>query len=318
MKTNKNSRKRKVSLFLGGGIVAAFLLFLTACIPQKEKFVNTFQIYYVNNEETGVLTRDYQTNSTEAGELAEELLSQLSKVSEKLEYRSPLAGNFSLLDYKIAEDQIILSFNDRYREQPIITETLVRAALVRTLTQIKGIQYVSILIRSDPLLDSMGNMVGVMSGDMFIDDAGKEINAYDKIKLRLYWGNESGDGLVGVTRSGVVYNSNVAMEKMVVEHLIAGPLAEENAYATMHPDTKVIGTTVKDGTCYVNLSDSFLSQLDQVSADVTIYSITNSLVELPNVNKVQISVNGNAHVIFKESVDLSRVFERNLDIVKMR
>ena len=73
--------------------------------------------------------------------------------------------------------------------------------------------------------------------------------------------------------------------------------------------------TVKDGTCYVNLSNEFLSQPYNVASDVTIYSITNSLVELSNVNRVQISVNGETNISYRENMSLNNVFERNLDIL---
>ena len=53
-----------------------------------------------------------------------------------------------------------------------------------------------------------------------------------------------------------------------------------------------------------------------VTSDVTIYSITNSLVELSNVNKVQISINGNINVTYRENTSLSTVFERNLELVE--
>ena len=52
-----------------------------------------------------------------------------------------------------------------------------------------------------------------------------------------------------------------------------------------------------------------------MTSDVTIYSITNSLVELPNVNKVQISVNGETNLFYRENVNLATVFERNLDLL---
>lgn len=295
------------------GTAMICLLLLEAC-GQREEFANTFKIYYVNNNETGILSEEYGTNSSETQALVEELLEKLGTIPEKLEYKAPLASGFSLLNYTISEGQIILNFDDHYKEQPVTTEILMRAALVKTLTQIKDINHVSILIRSDPLIDSVGNIVGVMTADMFIDNAGKEINTDEKIKLRLYFGDETGDKLIAVSRNEV-YNSNVAIERLVVEKLIAGPVAGEEAYAAINPNTKMLGTTIKDGTCYVNLDSMFLTQLTNVDANVTIYSIVNSLVELPNVNKVQILVDGTTNVVFKESVNLATVFERNLDIV---
>ena len=64
----------------------------------------------------------------------------------------------------------------------------------------------------------------------------------------------------------------------------------------------MLGVTVKDGTCYVNLDNGFLTQTYNVSAEVQIYSIVNSLVELSNINKVQIAVNGNTDMIFREKI----------------
>ena len=112
----------------------------------------------------------------------------------------------------------------------------------------------------------------------------------------------------------VVYNSNIALEKLVVEKLIEGPKAT-GSYPTINPATKIVSVTVKDGICYVNLDESFQNQPYNVSSDVTIYSITNSLVELSNVNKVQISINGKTDVSYRENVSLNNVFERNLDLL---
>ena len=66
----------------------------------------------------------------------------------------------------------------------------------------------------------------------------------------------------------------------------------------------------KDGICYVNLDDNFLMVVNNVSIDSAIYSITNSLVELSNINKVQILVNGEVPASFTNPY-----YERNLDIV---
>ena len=66
----------------------------------------------------------------------------------------------------------------------------------------------------------------------------------------------------------------------------------------------------------MDLDNMFLTQIYNVTPEVTIYSITNSLVELPNINKVQISVNGDTSVSYKENMSLSTVFERNLELVE--
>ena len=84
----------------------------------------------------------------------------------------------------------------------------------------------------------------------------------------------------------------------------------------LDPNIKINTVTVRDGVCYVNLDGTFLSQTTNVSADVVIYSIVNSLVELSDINKVQFSVNGESEVTFKETMPLSEIYGRNLDILE--
>lgn len=292
------------------------LILLPSCKKkQEEQTGRVYYIYCVNNEETGIVSHEYQTETMERNILLEELLQQLSLASDKLQYKAPLAGSFSLLGYSITEEQLVLNFSEEYRKQPATTEVLVRAAIVRTLSQIDGVAHISFQVKEEPLTDLFGNVVGVMNADTFIDNDGNEINTYEKVKLTLYFANESGDKLRKVSRN-VVFNSNISMERLVVEQLLAGPAKGENGYPTINPATKIQSVTVKDGTCYVNLDGSFLIQPYKVTSDVTVYSITNSLAELSNVNKVQITIDSTTDKELKDNVPLSTVFERNLEIVE--
>ena len=63
----------------------------------------------------------------------------------------------------------------------------------------------------------------------------------------------------------------------------------------------------------MNLDEGFLNQNYEIEEGVVIYSIVNSLAELPNVNKVQISVNGDTKLTYREEFSLGTVYERNLD-----
>ena len=134
------------------------------------------------------------------------------------------------------------------------------------------------------------------------------------MKLKLFFANEAGDGLVEIVKP-VEYNSNISMEKLVVEYLVKGPDTED-AFPVINPATKILGVTVKDGICYVNVDENFMTQIYNVTADVVIYSIVNSLVELSNVNKVQIAVNGKTDIVFRETFNLVNLYERNLELIK--
>ncbi len=244
----------------------------------------------------------------------EEMLDELARIPEKMEYETPLASEISVRQHTMDNGLLTLDFDESYKKLRGVREILIRASIVRTMTQLPGVERVAFTVKGEQLTDGTGAAVGIMTADSFIENAGNEINAYEKVNLRLYFANETGDRLVEENRRNVVYNSNISLEKLVVEKLVEGPAAE-GAYPTVNPMTKIISVTVQDGTCYVNLNNDFLSQPYNVASDVTIYSITNSLVELPNVNRVQISINGETNLSYRENMSLNTVYERNLDIL---
>ncbi len=301
----------KKRFWLLGVVFALFLL--AGCSKTEVEDPNKMSVYYVSNSETKIEAHDYSLQATEAAEQVEELLALLGTAPIKKEYKPPLTFGFQVLDYRLTDGKLLLNMDENYREMTVTQEVLVRAAIVRTLTQLPEVSFVAFRVNNEQLYDSLGKMVGWMNADQFIENEGNEINTYEEVTLKLYFANEAGEGLI-VTNRTKEYNTNISLEKLVVEELIKGPNAE-GIYPTINPDTKVANVMLKDNICYVNLDENFLNQIYTVSPEVTIYSIVNSLIELPNVNKVQILVNGETDVLYREKYDLDTYFERNLDIV---
>ena len=305
-------------------ILAVVVLLVTAglcaCGRGKQEGSYSYQIYYVNKEGTCVVSEEYvtDTSSEDKEELLQEFIGLLKDTSDRPEYLSPLSDSYQ--GYALNEGQVNLDFSEDYAKQGHIVEVLGRAAVVRTVTQIDGIDTVTFSVQGEALVDAIGIPVGAMTADSFIDNAGTEINAYVDTEFRLYFANETGDALTEVSRN-VIYNSNISMEQQVVEELIKGPRQDDVAgyeagYPTVNPAVTILSVTVRDRVCYVNLSEEFLTPVYDVTSQVALYSIVNSLVELPGVNKVQISIDGNTDVTFRDSVSLTTVFERDLDIIE--
>ena len=289
------------------------LLFgVTAC-QKEETGENTMSVYYVNNAETKLEKHPYSLQATETEEQLEELFTALSTGSLKQEYKPPLMYGFSIIAYELNDEKLMLHMDDKYRDLSVIQEVLVRAAIVRTLTQLPDVSFVAIRINDEPLYDAVGKMVGWMNADQFIENAGNEINTYQEVQLKLYFASANGDRLIETTRTKE-YNTNISLEKLIVEELIKGPNGD-GIFPTINPDTKVANVTVKDNICYVSLDENFLTQIYPVTPEATIYSIVNSLTSLSNVKKVQILLNGETDILYREKLDLGTYFERNMEII---
>ena len=294
-----------------GSMLAFFcLLVMTACRQESLDGENVYQVYYVSNSETKVEMHAHEMQTYDTKDQLQELVDCLSANPEKLEYKAPFGMGFQVLDMKLEEGNLLIDVDAAYKELPAMTEVLVRAAVVRTLTQLPDVKLVMITVEGNQLYDKNGNTVSWMSADQFIDNDGNEINTYELARVRLYFAGESGADLIAAVREKH-YSTNVLMERFVVEELIAGPSGQiEGLFPSINPNTKIINVMTKDGNCNVNLDENFLTVVNNVSTDVSIYSIVNSLVELSNINKVQILINGEVPSSFSSST-----FERNLDIV---
>lgn len=299
-----------ISAVWAGLVYVCCAFALAACGEEDQMGENTRLVYYVSNSETKVeLHMHEMTADTLQGQI-QELLECLAATPEKLEYKAPLAMGFQVLSTRQEEGTLQLDMDAGYLELPPITEVLVRAAIVRTMTQLDDISYVGITVEGNQLYDSAGSPVGRMNAEQFIDNDGNEINTYELARVRLYFAAEDGEHLISANREKY-YSTSMPLERFVVEELIAGPSGQvEGLYPSVNPSTKIVNVTTRDGICYVNLDDSFLAIVNNVPTEISIYAIVDSLVELSNINKVQILINGEVPATFSAAT-----FERNLDIV---
>lgn len=291
-------------------------LLLAAC-GKKENTIDgemeLIKVYFLNTDETKISSQEMTIPAGESIDEITSIVTILQQDTNDAKIKSPIAGNMVLLSCNLDEGKIYLNFDEGYRALSKTTEVLTRAALVRTFCQVEGATSVVIQVEGENLTDSAGNLIGEMTADAFIDNEGKEINTYEEATLKLYFTNETGDGLVAVERV-IGYNSNISLEKLVMEQLIGGPNLD-GVYPTVNSSTKVISVTVADRVCYVNLDENFLTQVNNVTAEVSVFSIVNSLIELPDVRRVQISVNGETEILVREMISLDTIFERNSGLI---
>lgn len=298
--------------------VLCLLVLLSAAGCQKREEESAYHIEYLNKEKDRIIEVDYEPKTSDTDntdEMIREFLEVLSSESDNVEYRKPIPNDVEVISYVLDGVLLMLNFDADYNKMSAVEEVLCRAAVVRTMTQIKGVDCVSFSVADTPLTDAKGTIVGSMNQDSFIENPGEQINSIQDATLTLYFSNENGDRLIKETREEVYYSSNVSLEKLVMEQLLEGPQAG-GAKSALPEGTKLISVSVVDGVCYVSLDETFKNQDYKTNEAVVIYSIVNSLTELPTINKVQISVNGDTSGVYRDHFSLSDMYERNLDFVE--
>lgn len=295
-------------------LLLAIPLLMVGCRKQQQMDESGYRIWYINQDETCLKYENKELQSKNEEGLLREMMEVMRETPTDDELKPVIPEDVKLLDFDFEHNQLYLDFSPEYKKMPKVYEVLCRAAIVRTLGQIDGVEYVDFQVNGEPLTDLEGKEIGLMNEDQFIENAGEEINAYKTADLTLYFANKAGDKLVG-QRVAMEYNSNISLEKLIVEQLIAGP-PFEGAYPTIPSETKLLNISIKDNICYVNLDEGFLGTGYNVIESIPVYSIVNSLIENTDAQKVQISINGETNRMFRESINFDTIFEKNEGLIE--
>lgn len=296
------------------------VLFLMICLQgcgKSNADRAVFTVYYLNAEKNALELRKTELKSeTEYGR-AEELLDILGTEPEEEGLHAPISG-FSRKEFSIDNNTLIVDFTRGYRNLDVITEKLVRAAIVRTLCEISDVKRVTIKVNGALLVDERGNKSENMVAEQFIYNSGKEMLNFERTRLHLYFATEDGKSLVKTARD-IVYNGNIPMDRLVVEQVIKGPKANFS-YAAVNENTKVINVVSRDYICTVTLDKTFLTNPYNVTPEVALYSIVNSLTELSSIKQVQIIIEGEEAPLFMDKYVLNseNLLQSNSKIVKVK
>ena len=291
---------------------------MTGCGEKTDKQLMSYQVFYINSDGSGLTGKTYQLKDAKQDlvSVIKELIIRLQTPQEE-SLKSPIDEGIQVVD-QIKENQLSVYFSAGYNNKSGLDEILSRAAIVKTLCQIQEIEYVEFYVEDQPLMLS-GNAVGLMSQESFVD----ELNPQDQKQSKetvLYFANKQGNRLKKIT-TDITYNAVEPIARLLVEQLIAGVSSIQNIDETklqsaVPSKTTLNNLTIRDNICYLDLSRDFEQQDPNVSSEVIVYSIVDTLCELPEVTKVQFSVDGEQKEKYGDLEGFNKPLERNLDLLE--
>lgn len=291
-------------------LIVVLALTMIGCGSVKEKKQAKFSLYYIDKSGNKILSREYDPAETEAHKLVPELLEELS---DKNNSQSAVPKNVTVNGFDLTDGIATVDFNENYNEMSRQREVLCRAAVVLTLSQIPSVEYVAFTINDYPYRKKDGTFAGAMKASDFVADLGGGTNTFAKADFTLYFANEDGTKLKEYKLSDAKYGEKTK-EQFIIEQLIKGP-TKEGYTATLSPKLKVISIVTANNICYVDFAENFSTEQSNVGNDLVIYSIVDSLSELNDIHKVQISINGDSALKYHDDIPLNEPFIRNLDLL---
>ena len=253
----------------------------------------SLKLYFADENDRYLLTELRQVIPTDPATEAEYLVNQLIAGPREADRYPAIPNETSLLGIAVSDGLCTVNFSAAFLDDRPHTEAgewMTVYSVVNTLTQLEDIDQVLLLcqgetipyyryMRLDQPLRALESLEGPVRYNM---------NEYD---ATIYLGSWSRDYLAALPvrlRQTMAYS---------LEELLLQTMQEYQApvgYEILLPEgTRVLSVDTTDGCCYLDLSQEFArDQEDSASQRLRINALVASLCSLPDVEAVQLSVEG--------------------------
>jgi len=270
-------------------------------------------LYFPTNDNEAVI-KEIRELSVKDGEVANAAVMALLEGPKDSSLRNAFPEGTKLLSIKIEGNTATVDFSKQFNQVGgSVAEIVERVSLVNTLTDIKGIEKVKILIEGKDLIGPSGFPLGELKKTE-LDAQGKPVPGETRT-FTLYFGSPDADAVKAEKRD-VVYPKGEDLVKVIFDELAKGP-GTQGLIPSIPEGTRLMSVDKKDGVCSINLSKEFIDNQTGGSAGeaITIYSIVNSLTELPGIDKVQFLIEGQVREYYTHA-EFSEPFPRNESFIQ--
>lgn len=317
----KNNRRIKI---FGGLIVLCLIVYIFTAFffrDNENGDMLSVTVYFLNKTTNRIEQEERLVPIGENHEVAGSVLNLIYEGPHNKNLSKTIPDNVRILEQpRLIGNKAVfeLEFSPEYYEMDEISEAFFRASFVWTMTSLHFINDVHIYVDGQELVNSTGDPLGLLNREnVVINPQISPVRVQSRL-VKLYFIDQESQQLVAEERN-ITYPDQYP-DKYIIEQLIKGPTTD-GLSPTIPPETKIRDVKREDtGTCYVNLSSDFITKHGGGAQmeNLTVYSIVNSLTELSGINKVQFMIESASVSEFKGTVDLSKTFEKNEDLILER
>ena len=182
---------RRVEAVLTAILMLVMPVLLTGCGAEKK---SNHVVYYMNNSGNKLVEKyvDIDENLSQY-DMANEFIRLMNEVQKQDDYNVIKPDNVEITDCSIQNSVINIYFSKEYNDMGNARKILLRAAIVKTLTQIPDIRYIKFYVDGKDATYEDGTVIGIMGVDDFVDDSNEMFESVEWKTIDLYYANKLGD-----------------------------------------------------------------------------------------------------------------------------
>lgn len=247
-------------------------------------------VYYTDRQRRYLIAEEISVSLATEDDVVACLIDALLAPPENSTLYSALPEDTRLLDYSIDDGTCTINFSGEFERgawSRVEAQRLTLLAVVNTLTQLEEIHQVEFCTEGNLLVQYQ---VLSISGPFLRDESaiGPVRTGMNEFDATIYLSNGTEQYLAAVPIR-VRQNSGISQAELVVQALL--DYEDTNGfYSTIPEGTKLNNIQLRNGICYVDLSEEFLASEDHLLRSV--HSIVASVCALEDVYSAQITVDG--------------------------
>ena len=290
--------------------VLLIVVFLFYLFPKKEEYalatpvnkqINAkFHDIFLIDKNNYLSKTIIQVNAKNNNKLVEELIEIMikdGKYQDKIPngFQAILPPNTRLLDKQINENVLVLNFNNDLLDTSKEMEEKIIESIIYTMTSIKGIDIVNINIEGNPLTKLKKSNILLeknLKRDFGINKIYDITDLKDVTKIIIYYTSKTNNDYTYYIPVTKYINTNKDKIKIIIDELTSKISYESNLMSYLNSNAKLLDYSLNDDVIDLNFNEYlFDNDKDQKVLEEVIYSISYSIEDNLNINKVNFYVN---------------------------
>jgi hypothetical protein len=147
------------------------------------------------------------------------------------------------------------------------------------------------LVKKDGETSPLADWIGGAGGTAQEETIPAISNQGDGKTVSLYFPDSSGKALIKEERT---LPKTLSLARETVNQWLRGPAVQGSSQAAVDPSTTLVDISIKEGVATVDLSREFTQVYGNVTPEVTVYGLVNTLTQFPTVREVKLRIEGKA------------------------
>ncbi len=307
-------KKKTIAIAVAAAVLlslAGFFAYQFTHDPNDFRVV--LDLYFLNTRSSSIAAEEREIHFSRPEELPGAVVAELIEGPSSAD-EGVIPENTELLSLvSDGRGGLTVDFSSEFYSGDSSRDIMAVYSVIKSLCGINNIQRVMVTVNGEAVKAPDGSEIGFLTSDDI--NISTETASSDSRSVTLYFTDTSGSMLLKEVRT-VQVTDRQPVEQYIINELIKGPYDETNLAGILSADTVVASVETTDNICFVNFRANFLDKNSSSAGRerLVIYSIVNSLTELPEIQYVQFLFDGKKTDKFG-SMDVSGLFSRDDSLI---